>query len=454
MKKWILLPLMAISFSAAIAQSYPGVRTSRFIGVNGVFQNPAAVSGTPYKFDINAFSIHTFDGNDQASFSLRNFSDSFNGDSLSNQVFGKNAGISNGMLELTVTGPSVMIAVGKKMGFALTTRTRTMANLIDIDGPLINQISDAGATSSFPYRISSTENMQVVANGWSEIGLSFGHEILHKKAHFLKGGFTLKYLAGIGNAFVNVDHLQGTVNEVVPGDPYLGNATGKVATGFGGIQLTNAEFGDYFNFNNSGFGTDLGLIYEYRPDLKKDNYLFRVGVSVLDIGKIKYKRDLQNSGSYAIDITGTEKFYLSDLENEDIENYNDVFLSHPNYFTPIAGSTTTTYDVALPTTLQLSMDYRLPAGFFGSLEAQFPIGDESKVFNSRYYQNITLTPGYENKTFGVYMPLNYNSLTEFNAGLSLRIGPMFLGSGSVISSLIGTSKQADVHLGIHIGIKR
>jgi hypothetical protein len=38
-----------------------------------------------------------------------------------------------------------------------------------------------------------------------------------------------------------------------------------------------------------------------------------------------------------------------------------------------------------------------------------------------------------------------------NAGLSLRLGPLFIGSGSVLSALVGSSKQADVYVGFHFG---
>ena len=81
---------------------------------------------------------------------------------------------------------------------------------------------------------------------------------------------------------------------------------------------------------------------------------------------------------------------------------------------------------------------------------QLPISSK-KEFNSRYFSGFSLTPRYEGRVFGFYLPLNYNSLTKFNAGVSLRVGPMFIGSGSVLSALIGNSKQADFHFGIRFG---
>jgi hypothetical protein len=53
------------------------------------------------------------------------------------------------------------------------------------------------------------------------------------------------------------------------------------------------------------------------------------------------------------------------------------------------------------------------------------------------------------------MPSNNNSLTRMNAGVPLRFGPLFIGSGSVLMAALGASKQADVYFGLHIaGCKR
>ena len=52
---------------------------------------------------------------------------------------------------------------------------------------------------------------------------------------------------------------------------------------------------------------------------------------------------------------------------------------------------------------------------------------------------------------GIYLPVNYNELTSFNAGLSVRLGPLFVGSGSLLTAMLGESKQADFHFGLRFG---
>ena len=119
MKKLLLLALSGALFSNVHAQAFSGLSTGNYSGVNGLFSNPANVADSRYRFDINLFSMQALAANDQASFTLRNIYSNFKGDSLSNQVFGKNAGAASGMLQLEFRGPSVMFNVAKN-GFAIT----------------------------------------------------------------------------------------------------------------------------------------------------------------------------------------------------------------------------------------------------------------------------------------------------------------------------------------------
>ncbi|HJU45856.1 MAG TPA: hypothetical protein VJ647_03685, partial [Chitinophagaceae bacterium] len=75
----------------------------------------------------------------------------------------------------------------------------------------------------------------------------------------------------------------------------------------------------------------------------------------------------------------------------------------------------------------------------------------TKPYNSQYYNGFAVTPRFEGKAVGVYVPVNYNELTKLNAGVSFRFGPLFVGSGSVLTALFGNSKQADFHFGIRFG---
>jgi hypothetical protein len=412
------------------------------------------------------FSLSTSVGNNKASFNLKSIGKAFDADSIVNQLFGKNAGASTGIINLDFHGPSLMFNAGKKTAMAITTRARVVSNIIDIDGKLVGKLNeDFNNDPQLPYTISSDKNMLFSINGWSEYGLSIAHVISDKGPHFLKGGITLKYLSGAGNGYLNIAQFQGTLNnDNAMQAAYLNNTTGKLAMGFGGLRTSDFDVNNLFRRENSGYGGDLGIIYEFRPDFEKyksgDNnwkrdmnkYKLKLGIALLDIGRISYDKDLGRSGAFDIHITGPERFYLNQLDSLDLDDFKPFFNGKPQYFTADNTNNESSYQVSLPSTLQLNLDYHFSRGFYVNVASQLPLSNtDTKPYNSRYYTSLTITPRYEGRSIGLYVPLNYNKLTNFNAGVSFRLGPLFVGSGSILTSFFGNSKQADFHFGLRFG---
>jgi hypothetical protein len=468
MKQLFLSLALCLTVMMAAAQDFSGYRAGNYTGVNGAFFNPASIADSRYRFDLNLISASTSVGNNKASFNLKDLLKSFDTDKLEDQLIGQNAGPSSAIVSANIHGPSLMFSTGRKMAFALTTRARVMTNITDLDGKLADKlINDFNGTDpSLPYSIASSSNMRVNVNAWTEFGLTIGRVLRDNDLHFLKTGASLKYLAGAGNGYVNLGSIQATINEDAAGEPYLVNTTGRIAMGFGGINLSDLEAEDLLEMKSTGFGADIGFVYEYRPNAEKhelgetgtlrrdvNKYKFKVGLALLDIGSLKYKRDPQRSGGYNININGTDTLHFAEFDDEDLDTYKSFFDSKPQYFTPDGNNNSTDYKVGLPTTLQVNVDYHLHRGFYIDLAAQVALSkSDSKLYNSSYYSGVTLTPRYEGRKIGLYVPVNYNGLTKFNAGAALRVGSLFVGSGSVFTALWGNSKQADAYVGLRIGM--
>lgn len=309
MRKLFTTASLALLGLAASSQDFPGYRTGNYTGVNGVFFNPANIADSRYRFDINLFSTSVLVGNDQASFKLSEIGETFDSDKLTDQLFKGNAGPASAIVSTDFHGPSFMFNVGKKNSFAITSRARALVNVVELDGKLLQTLSDDADDIALPYTINSTTNMRLALNAWSEFGASYARVITQKGPHFLKGGVTLKFLGGAGNGFVNIDKLSSTINEDALGEIYLNNTTGRVGVGFGGVSFSDFEPDKLLKMESSGFGADLGFVYEFRPATagtgRDDNkYRFKVGVALLDLGSIKYEKDMQRSGIYDLNIVG------------------------------------------------------------------------------------------------------------------------------------------------------
>jgi hypothetical protein len=149
------------------------------------------------------------------------------------------------------------------------------------------------------------------------------------------------------------------------------------------------------------------------------------------------------SGSYNIAINGSQRFYLGDLNGVALNDYRAKLDEYPQFFTSDGTASAAKYSVSLPATLQMNLDYHVCNKFYVNAESQIGL-------NSQSYSVIAITPRYEGRKYGFFLPLSYNSLTKVNAGFSLRAGPLYLGSGSVLSALVGDSRQADVFIGFRV----
>src|SRR5204862_1008566 len=145
------------------------------------------------------------------------------------------------------------------------------------------------------------------------IGASIAKVLFKKDNNFLKGGLTVKYLAGYANSYINVNKISGTLNKDANQDDYLTNTTGSVSVGTS-TGIGNDKAQDFkFKFNGSGVGADLGLVYDYRPSgeeaymRNRNNYKFKIGLSVLDLGAIRYTRDTAYTNAYAVNVSGTSR---------------------------------------------------------------------------------------------------------------------------------------------------
>lgn len=456
MKKLICLSILFISTLTQAQQQYAGYRSSNYTGVNGVFFNPASIADSRYNWDLNILAINVGGANNNVLLNGKAATYYDLDDDYLDRLLQKNGSRKiNAFANTDILGPSFMLKVNPKTSFAISTRLRVLSNVKDFDGTLAQGIETSASNSSFPYNISVSNRQSYTINAWYDLGLSMGRILSDKGKHFFKAGITVKYIAGMGNNYVNINELNGTMNKDGSGNYYLSSTTASLTTGVGGRSFDDRLAKDIFKAPSTGVGGDLGFIYEYRPDwsntnwLNHDKYKFRVSVALMDIGFIRYKVNPLYSSSYAVLVAPAQQLYVRNLAKKSVTELKSYFDENP-YFTDtrdISGK----YNVELPATLQAGIDWNLGKRFYVDLSGQIALHDDDNYQNAYYQHNITLTPRYEGKFFGVYVPVNYNTLSDFNAGLSLRVGPLFVGSGSFFTMLAGESKQTDLHIGLRIG---
>lgn len=451
MKKSLLFLIVLFSITKGNAQSYMGYFPDNYAGVQGVLFNPASIVDSRFKTDINIFSTSGSLNNDFYSLSLFDLSKSsydVNNDGVYSPK--KNNG---GILYSDVMGPSFMFNIAPKHSIAIFTRARAVVNLNDANGELYNQLKDGLDTASDFNIAVGSPNM--VGHTWGEIGATYAAVLWQSNQSFLKGGFTAKYLIGGVNSYAQGSNMTAIYNQT-------NNPLTNTLTTTGGLILGSSQ--DFitgnedvkFDSNSKGFGADFGLIYEWRPDYESydlskakavDNnfkdlnkYKLRFGLSITDIGSIKYKNAKEEVYNFNHTITQAQ-----------IDSANDV-----EEFLALYTNTVTTYkdnNVNLPTVLHLDADWNMYKKFYLNLNGNLSLVDNSKLNQTSSANTWILTPRYETKWFTFSLPINYMEYSGMQVGTGLRLGPIFVGSSSIITNIFSKeSKAADVYFGLKIPI--
>ena len=435
MKKNLLFYCFLGSIFYVRGQSYFGFRDDNYAGIQAVLFNPSAVVDSKYKADVTLFSASFTGQNDLYGV---NFAEVLDGGYDLETQGNKNIKANNrGNFNVDILGPSFMMNITPKHSIALFTRVRSVTNLTNINGELIDQLNqEIDETNSF---LITGGNPDGVSNSWAEIGAGYGTILLDDNEHFLKVGITLKYLMAGVNGYINGNNLRVAFNKN-DADPALSqyNSTGTLKTS----ASYDYENGDdpKFDATSAGLGADVGFTYEYRTNCHAcagNRYKLKAAVAVTDIGKLNYKNAIEKT----YDLTGN-------VSQDDIDNAEDIFeFFDANYTETSSGKG---IKANLPTALHTNFDWNIDNKFYLNLSGDFSLVNAEKVNATSITNSVTFTPRYETRQFSFYVPVTWMEYSGTQVGTGLRAGPLFVGSGSLVSNLFSNNSKA---INLYVGLK-
>lgn len=458
MRKRYFLIFFIISSHHILAQDWLGFHSSNYAGVQGISNQPASIADSRYKFQMNLIGASAGGSTNYYSLPNKDFKNfEFDFDSLITSAKTNDKGA---FQYGEVYAPlSFMLTMSPKHALALTVRGRAVTNIDRINADLAGLIDAAieeeetiiEAGDSFDFT-----NFYAQTHAWAEFGLTYARVIIDDNERFLKGGATFKYLKGIGSGYTHFSEFRfdGVQDDVI-------DVSGiDVHSGLSAHLFDEDEDLDYTSLGTfpSSVGLDLGVVYEHRPDMEKyhyemdgntglirrdkNKYKYRIGFSILDIGGIKYNRH-NDTGR----ITGTAEQW--DLNSDDDEDLDETL---ERLFTFERGGT---YRMSLPTRILADFDYHVAGGLYMNMTTQLGLkGGLSDKEKSRYLTTVSLTPRFEGKNFGLAVPVSYDKMANANAGISLRLGFLIVGSRDIVSNyLLGKDpKSIDAHVALRFGL--
>ncbi len=441
--------MLLLCIASVKSQSYLGFLTDNYSGVHGVISNPANIVDSRLKTDINLVGISAFAANDYYGINFNDLDSDYDIDDDA-KTFPESS--NNLVGNIDVLGPAFMFNINERNSIAAYFRLRAFASVSDIDGEtldgVINNLDD-----NINFNVNE-DDAYGSGNVWAELGVSYARVLMNKQQHFIKGGITLKYLQGLGNAYASGNNLSidFDANAIIQGNGTVAT-TGDVVYGYSENLEEDLDEIEIVS-NAKGIGVDLGFIYEWRPDydeyiatdskgktyLPKDinKYKLKFGLSLTDIGSISYDKGIQESYDFNRVLTQDD---FEDIDIDELERF---------YGTPTIGETE---KAVLPTALHLNADWNINQRFYVNVNTDLSLTAKDKINRSRIANLVSLTPRFESKWFSFYSPLSLVQHSGFRWGAGLRAGPLYIGSGSIISVLLNDeSKGADVYAGLKIPV--
>lgn len=473
--------------SEVSAQFLLGQTGSNYAGIHGVYANPASAVDSRYKVHVHLAGYENYLYNNylvwEAPYSPVAM--------LTNTVSSKYRGPSKGIIfrdqeylreKLNgrdkhlraggeVRGPGVLITLNEKNAFSFNTRIRAGAAVTHASQSVAQLIKNGTTIGRSIEPEDFGTHVYANTNGMVELSGSYARVMYDEDEDFVKVGVTVKRVIGLHQGHIlgrNIDY------EYVQDPTYATEAAVRLKSVDAQYGITNEGAFQSISFSpvwllgnapaGSGWGADLGMVYEYRPDVRKysyrdrygvhrdaskNKYLYRISVSLLDIGRILYKNP-NYVEAYKLQ---RRDAILAEDNFTGMQGIDGFMLGLNQTLNPSESERIASYRTALPTRLQASIDYNVKEKVYvNAMLMQGFVSNKRAAFTMPSV--LAVTPRYEGKWVEVAMPIaltdNYSRLA---LGLGARLGILYFGSDNLLSTLnIGNPKGIEFYFGAQIPI--
>jgi hypothetical protein len=284
------------------------------------------------------------------------------------------------------------------------------------------------------------------------MNLNYAREIYSSPYSRLTGGINVQIDKALSGAYTKVKNV--TTQEVINGNDtnYVfidGFAEYAYSDNYDLNYTSASQFAKAFVKNSkTGIGLSLGLEYTTYKDPVEEgamynplNYDWKFGFSIMDIGANKFKPST-SSGIFKDPVA---LFDYTVLENKfssasSIAEFKDSLKTIFNSYDSIYNN----FSISKPTRIILNVDKNLGNHFAVNAQLNMNLYSTSHFtqLHTRETNLITVTPRWENITWGFYLPVQYNSQGQLWIGAAVKLGPLLLGfhdfsGGKTIKSVNG-----------------
>jgi hypothetical protein len=445
------------------SQNFLGIAGSNYSGTNSLATNPANVVDTRQRIFINlAGAGIDFQNNYvrwNAPFSLLSFVTRTTPNKYRNadgsKVIWKPSylKVSESGRDLSIyangeaKGPAIGVDIKKwGLGIALGVRYRFMNSLTQASDEIGKIIIKGTKTTELIGNTYVNEHGYLNSSFINEFYGSIGKVIVEEESKFIKIGATGKYYVSsmynhIGSKnfdFTIVPNLNDNLRQDI--DIKNAQATLTDASSFNSLQTSNFT-GQLTELTGigKGFGGDLGIIYEYRPDFQtytrnnnrkqftnptQNKYLYKIGFSLIDVGFIKFSNGVETNALFSSnDVILPQTYQKFGGFEPVIATTNSIFGT--------ASANSNSFIILMPATSVFTFDYNLKENIYINLNWRQSLlnSDRRGIIN---YSGVSITPRYEKKSLEIAVPIGIeNNYKNLNVGAAFRYYGFYFGSDNI-----------------------
>ena len=485
MVKKLLFVVGLLTFTTGNAQNYLGVHSSNYAGVMGTDLQPASFVDSRFKVDVNLFSgnvnfyqnAFSFNASEMPYWWTKSFGDSttYNSWARPDSTFmerymtrlyddqsTKTVGIYN---NVQFDFLNFMFHINPKIAVGFAAKFRSVTNIDDIDPKLAILAENELDYAKLWNTVFNEELLNMNHLSWMEYGIIYSQVLKDDGEHFMKMGGKAKWLSGYSAAYIHTDNFSYNLfnddtSQYLSGDFSYGHSQGAFDNQSTGLPKSSSKF---------GLGLDLGFVYEWRPDWKEykydmdgekniwrrdqEKYKVRAGVSVLDIGGMKFAKG-GLSRDFSVNTTNLFNLRVFDSANnlEDVDHIIDSLTQNDSGWTADE-STGGTFFMSLPTSISMQLDYHIWKWFYVNGTGVISVQNRNNPHRVRVANQVALTPSFDHAWFGMHVPISYNKYSGLKAGLGARLGPLTVGVTDFKTLFAtGNVRGAEFYAGLRVPI--
>ena len=421
--------ILLLIFNSLHAQDYRAIHGSSYAGGLGAANNPASIVHVPFKWDVSPLAVQLKQSTNLLT--INNFSLLSPG---GNVTVTANTGNERRFLmsnqDIKILNARIRLNEKSAIAFGASVRSYVSVKTSNLNW----QDTVANVRDFMRINMSNSPlSADIRTNGWAEVYGSYARTVLENDNGILNAGITVKVNRGLAGSYLTASgfyQAPGTVHN----QPGFLLSNGLLEYGYSSSldawdsSGTSAEQRKLFlKKTYSTIAISIGA--EYIIPAESENfydYDLKVGASLLDLGFNNFQYS-NNSRSAVLNRSNiSDSLIQATFEN--LQNAGDV----PDSLQRIAGSVSGLYGnfkVFQPARLVINADKHIAGNFYINGDLTIPL---STVFGKqqlfvRDMNLFTLTPRFETRLFGFYLPASLNTEMQFWFGGALKAGPLLLG---------------------------